>query len=117
MATGTSRSILTLWVSPAAKIACTESWRSHNALPACLNAASALPRKQSWQVAENFFSMLKTEGIKRRMFKIKGEARAELLNNIEFFYDPNRRQGNNNDVPPMEHEKLHFVNAISCLEN
>lgn len=59
-------------------------------------------------VAESFFSMLKTERIKRRIFKTRDEARAEIFNYIEFFYNPNRRHGNNDGVSPMEYEKQYF---------
>jgi putative transposase len=46
-------------------------------------------------VAESFFSLLKTERIKRRIYKTRREARAEIFNYIEFFYIPSRRHGNN----------------------
>jgi len=59
-------------------------------------------------VAESFFSMLKTERIKRRIFKTRDEARADIFNYIEFFYNPNRRHGNNNGVSPMNYEKQYF---------
>ena len=59
-------------------------------------------------VAESLFSMLKTERIKRRIFKTRDEARADIFNYIEFFYNPNRRHGNNNGVSPMNYEKQYF---------
>ncbi len=52
--------------------------------------------------------MLKTERIKRRIFKSRDEARAEIFNYIEFFYNPTRRHGNNDGVSPMEYEKRYF---------
>ena len=59
-------------------------------------------------VAESFFLMLKTERIKRRIFKTRDEARVEIFNYIEFFYNPNSRHGNNNGVSPVEYEKQYF---------
>jgi len=44
-------------------------------------------------VAESFFSLLKTERVKRKIFKTRNEARSEIFNYIEFFYNPTRRHG------------------------
>jgi putative transposase len=52
-------------------------------------------------VAESFFSLLKTERIKRRIFKTRNEARSEIFNYIEFFYNPKRRHGNNKGLSPI----------------
>jgi len=60
-------------------------------------------------VAESFFSLLKTERIKRRIYKTRNEARADIFNYIEFFYNPMRRHGNNNGLPPMQFEKQYFM--------
>ena len=59
-------------------------------------------------VAESFFSLLKTERIKRTVFKTRNEARAEIFNYIEFFYNPKRRHGNNGGVSPVEFENQYF---------
>jgi putative transposase len=40
-------------------------------------------------VAESFFSLLKMDRIKRRLFKTRAEARAEIFDYIEFFKTPN----------------------------
>ena len=55
-------------------------------------------------VAESFFSLLKTERIKRKIYKTRSEARAEIFNYIELFYNPSRRHGNNDVVSPIEFE-------------
>jgi len=49
-------------------------------------------------VAESFFSLLKTERIKRKIFKTRSEASSEIFNYIEFFYNPTRRHGNNDGM-------------------
>lgn len=64
-------------------------------------------------VAESFFSMLKTERIKRGIFKTRNEARAEMFNYIEFYYNHSRRHGNNNGVSPVEFERQYFEKLLS----
>lgn len=59
-------------------------------------------------VAESFFSLLKGERIKRKIFKTRDEARAEIFNYIELFYNPTRRHGNNDGLSPMEYEKRYY---------
>ncbi len=59
-------------------------------------------------VAESFFSCLKTERIKRRIFNTRNEARSEIFNYIEFFFNPTRRHGNNDGVSPIEFERRYF---------
>jgi putative transposase len=59
-------------------------------------------------VAESFFSLLKTERIKRKIYKTRDEARAEMFNYIEFFYNPTRRHGANDGLSPMEFEKRYY---------
>jgi putative transposase len=59
-------------------------------------------------VAESFFSCLKTERIKRKVFSTRNEARSEIFNYIEFFYNPTRRHGNNGGVSPVEFERQYF---------
>lgn len=60
-------------------------------------------------VAESFFSLLKTERIKRKIYKTRNEARADIFNYIEFFYNPVRRHGNNDGLSPMQFEKQYFM--------
>ncbi len=59
-------------------------------------------------VAESFFSLLKTERIKRKIYKTRDDARAEIFNYIEFFYNPTRRHGANGGLSPMEYEKRYY---------
>ena len=56
-------------------------------------------------VAESFFSLLKTERIKRTIYKTRADARAEVFNYIELYYNPKRRHGNNGGISPIEYEK------------
>ncbi len=59
-------------------------------------------------VAESFFSLLKTERVKPKIYKAKNDARSEIFNYIEFFYNPRRRHGNNDGISPMEFERSYF---------
>lgn len=59
-------------------------------------------------VAESFFSLLKTERIKRKIYKTRNHARSEIFNYIELFYNPTRRHGNNNGISPVEFERRYF---------
>jgi putative transposase len=60
-------------------------------------------------VAESFFSLLKTERIKKHIYKTRNEARADVFNYIELFYNPVRRHGNNDGIPPAKFEEQYFM--------
>lgn len=64
-------------------------------------------------VAESFFSLLKTERIKRKIYKTRNEARSEIFNYIELYYNTSRRHGNNGGIPPVEYEKQYFRKLLS----
>lgn len=64
-------------------------------------------------VAESFFSLLKGERIKRKIYKTRREARSEVFNYIELFYNPRRRHGNNDGISPVEFEKQYFEKLLS----
>jgi putative transposase len=59
-------------------------------------------------VAESFFSLLKTERIKRKIYKTRNEARSEIFNYIEFYYNSNRRHSNNGGISPVAYEKQYY---------
>ena len=56
-------------------------------------------------VAESFFQLLKRERIKRKIFSTHGDARAEVFDYIEMFYNPKRRHGSNGGLSPVEFER------------
>ena len=66
--------------------------------------------------AESFFSLLKTERIKRKIYKTRNDDRAETFNYIKFFYNPSRRHGNNNGISPVEFEKRYYEKLLSLQE-
>lgn len=65
-------------------------------------------------VAESFFSLLKTERIKRKIFATREEARREIFEYIELFYNPRRRHGNNGGLAPAVFEKR-YNEKLLCV--
>lgn len=57
-------------------------------------------------VAESFFSSLKKERIKRKIYSTREEAKSEIFEYIEVFYNRKRRHSHLNQLSPMEFEKL-----------
>jgi len=64
-------------------------------------------------VAKSFFQLLKRERIKRKTYKDREEARRDIFNYIEMFYNPIRLHGYNDDLSPMEFERRHSVKVGS----
>lgn len=64
-------------------------------------------------VAESFFGLLKRERIKRKIYLNREQAKQDIFDYIEMFYNPKRRHGNNNDVSPIEFEKNYFMKLES----
>lgn len=54
---------------------------------------------------ESFFQLLKRERIKRRIYSNHDEARADVFQYIEMFYNPKRRHSSNDGLSPVEFEK------------
>jgi putative transposase len=59
-------------------------------------------------VAESFFQLLKRERIRRKVYATRDEAREDVFNYIELFYNPSRRHGNNEGLSPVNFEKQHY---------
>ena len=58
--------------------------------------------------AESFFQLLKRERIKRKIYTTKVDARADVFDYIEMFYNPKRRHGSSGNLSLMEFEKRHI---------
>jgi putative transposase len=54
---------------------------------------------------ESFFSSLKTERIARKMYRTRNEAKADVFDYIERFYNPKRRHSTIGYMSPMEFER------------
>lgn len=56
-------------------------------------------------VAESFFNLLKRERIRRRTYKTREDARSDVFDYIEMFYNPKRKHARNGMLSPAEFEK------------
>jgi putative transposase len=61
-------------------------------------------------VAENFFSLLKRERIRRKPYKTRDAARSDVFEYIEMFYNPKRKHSNNGMLSPADFEKQRILN-------
>ncbi len=55
---------------------------------------------------ESFFSSLKTERIARKVYRTRDEAKADVFDYIERFYNPKRRHSTIGYMSPMEFERM-----------
>ncbi|WHP06690.1 IS3 family transposase [Acinetobacter corruptisaponis] len=58
-------------------------------------------------VAESFFQLLKREKIKKKIYSSRAEARSDIFEYIEMFYNSKRRHGSNGQRSPLDYEKTH----------
>ncbi|WP_407681507.1 IS3 family transposase [Profundibacter amoris] len=56
-------------------------------------------------VAESFFNLLKRERIRRRAYKTREDARRDIFDYIEMFYNPKRKHARNGMLSPVEFER------------
>jgi putative transposase len=55
-------------------------------------------------VAESFFQLLKRERIRRRIYPTRDDARRDVFEYIEMFYNPKRKHTNNGMLSPVDFE-------------
>lgn len=60
-------------------------------------------------VAESFFQLLKRERIKKRIYKNREEAKADIFDYVEMFYNAKRRHSVCEDQPPAVYESAWFM--------
>lgn len=68
-------------------------------------------------VTESFFSLLKKDRIRRLVYKTRAEAKSDIFNYIEMFYDPKRRHGSNDMLSPVDYAEKCYREAGGCLLN
>ena len=56
-------------------------------------------------VVESFFNLLKRERIRRKKYKTREEARRDVFDYIEFFYNPQRKHVRNGMLSPIDFEQ------------
>ncbi|MEN4834463.1 IS3 family transposase [Pantoea vagans] len=59
-------------------------------------------------VAESFFQLLKRERIKKKIYGTREEARSDIFDYIEMFYNSRRRHGSSNQMSPTEYENQYY---------
>jgi len=62
-------------------------------------------------VAESFFHSLKTERVKRKVYENRNEARADLFDYIEMFYNRKRLHSHLGHVSPDEYENQYLTGS------
>jgi putative transposase len=60
-------------------------------------------------VAESFLNLLKRERIRRRTYKTRQEARQDVFDYIEMFYNPVRKHARNGMLSPVEFERQQIL--------
>jgi putative transposase len=56
---------------------------------------------------------VKREGIRRKTYGTREEAKQDVFDYIEMFYNPKRRRSFSNDLSPVEYEKQYFQRLAS----
>jgi putative transposase len=64
-------------------------------------------------VAESCFQLIKRERIRRKNYATRAEAREDVFDYIEMFYNPKRRHGFNEKLSPANFEKRYFERLAS----
>lgn len=64
-------------------------------------------------VAESFFQLLKRERIKRHIYSTRNDARSDIVDYIEMFYNSKRRHGFNDQLSPVQYEKKFTKRLVS----
>jgi putative transposase len=64
-------------------------------------------------VAESFFQLLKRERIKRHIYSTRNDARSDIVDYIEMFYNSKRRHSFNNLLSPVQYEKQFKERLVS----
>jgi len=59
-------------------------------------------------VAESFFQLLKRERIKKKIYGTREEARSDIFDDIEMFYNSKRRHGSSEQMSPTEYESQYY---------
>jgi len=63
-------------------------------------------------VAESFFNLLKRERIRRRAYKTRAEARQDVFDYIEMFYNPKPRPGTPDEEPLPRFRRLRALAGV-----
>lgn len=81
-------------------------WASFLKLYNLVHSMSRRGNCQDNAVAESFFNLLKRERIRRKGYRSRDEARQDVFDYIEMFYNPKRKHVRNGMMSPVEFERL-----------
>ena len=76
------------------------------------NLVASMSRRGNWHdnaVAESFFQLLKRERIRRRIYADREEARRDVFDYIEMFYNPKRRHSYADGLSPVQVEQQSYL--------
>lgn len=59
-------------------------------------------------VVESFFQLLKRERIKKKIYGTREEARSDIFDYIEMFYNSKRRHGSSDQMSPAEYDHQYY---------
>ena len=59
-------------------------------------------------VAESFFATFKKWVTRKKIYSTRDEAKAEIFNFIEMFYNPQKHHSHTGGVAPVQFEKAYF---------
>ena len=62
-------------------------------------------------VVESFFNLLKRERVRRRVYKTRDEARRDMFDYIEMFYNSKRKHVRDGMLSPVEYERRQKISA------
>jgi putative transposase len=62
-------------------------------------------------VAESFFKKLKRERIRHKVYHTRDEARRDVFDYIEMFYNPTRKHARNGMLSSIDFERQHKAKA------
>ena len=78
--------------------------KEHNLVPSMSRAGNCHDNA----VAESFFATIKKRIVKRKIYSTREDAKAEIFNFIEMFYNPRKRHSHTGGVSPAKFEEAYY---------
>lgn len=66
-------------------------------------------------VAESFFQLLKRERVRQKIYLTREQARADVFDYIEMFYNGKRRHGSSGGLAPVEYERRFRQSGVQSV--
>ena len=85
-----------------------------SAFPKAHNIEHSMSRRGNCHdnaVAESFFNLLKRERVRRRLYKKRDEARKDIFDYIEMFYNLKRKYGRNGMTSPIDYGRQQKIRS------